>query len=450
MDPLVLRVTARFQEREGAIGDPKTLLQEFEAGIKSVTQPAGKVAEAKANLEAYDQLAASSSREEWYAYRQNLSQADKTKEKEAQQIAYDCLFAVKHGSSRVVDPGHKLFLSLLQTYTLPPALRKKVEIAARAYLKKTAPRTPKSKGKSSAYLEYILYYEKFLTTLHAHLAVAKDALAKGKEHSAEGTGATKMKVGPFTLINTGGFPEKQMNEVADVVQKVSAYAQTSGLGKVCYGEIQITNSIHGKGNVLAFYLIAQDELFIRANVKATTDSVQTVLHELGHRYERQFLKDDRGVASLYRTLEGQERTRKWDKTKSKHPEPGDTLVNKGKTYVVQRTVPQAGFKGYKVELTYEKEGRPQAASIALDAFWEMKGQKARNFDEEPEYIGFVTDYAKAGGASENFAEMFSYYCMGRLPVKQSGPFEALVFGTEKTANERMALRVAARFRLTGP
>jgi hypothetical protein len=66
------------------------------------------------------------------------------------------------------------------------------------------------------------------------------------------------------------------------------------------------------------------------------------------------------------------------------------------------------------------------ARISLEGYLAAKGQN-RNVDEEPDYKGFVTDYAKESPA-ENFAEMFAYYCQGRLPVLQSVAFEELAFG----------------------
>jgi hypothetical protein len=443
VDLLALRVANRFLRESAAIGDPKDFLREFEAAVLKLTQPPSKVEAAKELFQKRLDVELAASREEWTAYIQSQTPAEKQAFKDASDVAYNCLFAVTQGSARIVEPGHKLFLAILQTYALPPALRKKVEIASRTYLKKTQSR-PKVKGRSSG-LEYIAFYEKFLLLINAHLTVAKEAVVKGKAHAEEGAGATKIKAGPFTLVNTGGFSEKQMGDVADVMHKVASLAQSSGLGAVCYGEVQVTNTI-SRANVLAFYLIANDEMFVRANVKATTDTVQTVLHELGHRYEKKFLTNSHGTpATLYRTLEGQEHERTWGpKKKVKMAEPGDTLEAKGKTYVVTRTVPGPGLKGYKVLLTI-KDKPGSSATVPLDTFWEMKGEKARDIDADPEYIGFVSDYAKRGGPTENFAEMFSYYCMGRLPTLQSVPFEALVFGTGKTSHMRTVHRVAARF-----
>jgi hypothetical protein len=86
-----------------------------------------------------------------------------------------------------------------------------------------------------------------------------------------------------------------------------------------------------------------------------------------------------------------------------------------------------GLKGFKVQLSVKD--KPEAtASVPLDTFWQMKGQNVRGFEDNPEYIGYVSDYAKRGGPSENFAEMFAYFCLNKLPKLQVEPFKTLVFG----------------------
>lgn len=430
---LIQVVAGRYRTLLGErVGDPKDLLGPFERAVEGLILPPERLLPAKKFIEGRVEIGSPIVSPEFSA---------------AADMAMKAAAVIKYGQNRVADPGHQLFLAILQTYTLPPALRKKIEMASRIYLKSTKPRF-KEKRSPFHYLEYIQVYEKYIALLQSHIAYAKEAIAKGKEHTEEGAGATKMKVGPFTLVNTGGFSEKQMNEVADVVQKATAFAQSSGFGEACYGEVQVTNTI-SKANVLAFYLLAKDEMFVRANVKASTDVVRTFLHELGHRYEHKFLASKKGgIARLYQMLSGQERNRAWDPKKQKFPEPGETLEAKGRTYVVRRTIPGPGLNGFKVLL--DVQGDPSAsARVPLDAFWQLKGVAARDIDTNPNYIGFVTDYAKKGGPSENFAEMFAFYCMGRLPVLQSVPFEELVFGTSKSAAERQVHRVANRFRASG-
>lgn len=429
MTTLIERVAFRYLQAE-RVGDPKELLPLFERAVSTLADavPESKIHEAKEALESRVQAGTPVDAKELAIY---------------YDTGYSALFAVKHGQRKVAEPGHQLFLSILQVYALPPALRKKVEIASRLYLKEMNPRY-KNKYGAPGILERIQVYEKYRDLLRAHVDIAKEAVAKGKDHAEEGEGSTKLRVGPFTLVNTGGFDSKQMGEVAEVVHKVTAFLQSSGLGEVCYGEVQVTNTI-SKARVLAFYLIASDELFIRANVKASSDVVRTVLHELGHRYEHKFLKGShRDLEVLYQRLSGQETKRKYDTLKSKLPAPGETMVSKGKTYVVRGTQLDTKW-GYKILLNREDD--PKAtATIGIDGWLEMKGESARDVDADPNYLGFVTDYAKRGGPSENFAEMFAYYCVGKLPAGQKPLFEDLISGKSLSRLAPMAARVAARFK----
>lgn len=405
-----------------AIGDAKELFREYEAIVeKHIRKPEAQVKRARELITESAEMVAKSTREEYRAWRETITSQQKHEEDEIKRFAFECYLVVTTRSSVwLSDAGHKLFLSLLQTYTLPPALRKKVEIASRVYLKTVKPRKPKG----NTYIVYLDLYEKYMSMVEDHLAIAKLAIAKGVEHS-EGSPtdaqATKIKVGPWTLINTGGFTPKVMDGVIDVVQKATSLLQSSGFGSICYGDIQVTNTIH-KSNVLAFYLIAQDDLFIRANVKPDVDTVRTVLHELGHRHEKMVLKDQRGVEQLYYLLSGQERTRSTNYKSMPKPAKGDTLVHKGTTFYVETVLPS--LKGMTVVMS--TPGKSGTASVPLDSFWELKGVKARDIDNTPDFIGFVTEYAKKS-PSENYAEMFSFYCMGRLPTLQSAPFEALAF-----------------------
>jgi hypothetical protein len=423
---LAQKIARRFQAE--LVGNPKELVVEFENILKRFEMPKTTLAESKLILED--------------PAMQGQAGARSPDLRTAVSISSGAIGIVKRGHGLISGIGHKLFLSILQTYTLPPALRKKIEIASRVYLKETRPRF-KNKHGNGLYLEYIVAYEKYFGMLSDHLDFAKEAIRIGKEHAEEapeGGAATKFKVGPFTVVNTGGFSDKQMAEVREVVAKAATLLQSSGLSQVCYGEIQVTNTLW-KANVLAFYLVGKDEMFIRANVKANHDTVRTVLHELGHRFEHKFLKGgSRAVNQLYRLLSGQEMSRKNRYDESMVPKPGEKLTSKGKTYLVTKAVPVGG-KEYKIYLQQEDDPKVQA-SISLEG-WLSSFTVSRDVDADPNYIGFVSNYAKTGGPSENFAEMFAFYCMNKLPALQSAPFESIVFGDGKLD---LAASVVERFR----
>lgn len=417
------KVLSRFLTAE-AIADPKVALANFVELIRraeeKVEVPLGTVARALQLTEAG-----------------TLSPAEEAELRNIRDLSYRVAAWLKMLPENAYIHGSGLFLSILQKYTLPAGLRKKVEIASRAFAAKPRPRVPKG-------LLVFAAWEKLKTTLKGHAEIAAQAIAQGKLHGEDGQSSTKVKAGPFTLINTGGFSEEVMKNVGEAVEKAAKAIQQSGLGKVLYGDIHVTNTL-AKSSVLAFYMMAKDEMFVRANVKANYDTVETICHELGHRFEFMFMKG-RGAAlkRLYYKLTDQERKRRTEDTVT--PKIGDIATSKGKTWRVDGFGVSRAKVIVKLERIDLKLGElPEKGSISLEGWSGLAGEggtrAVRDVDTNPNFEGFVTNYAKQD-PSENFAEMFAFYCMGRLPVLQSGMFEEVVF---EGSDLKTASRVAARF-----
>lgn len=417
-DALVLRVAARYMQAK-SFGDPKMLLARFQSVLDKYRLPENDLREARELL------------------RGSVWDPNSQEHKRSKILAYEASKNVANGSSELAEVGQPLFLAILQSYSLQPVLRKKIEAAAKVYAKAYRPRQ-REKSFAGIYAEYIEQYEAYFNAAEQHLEAAKEAIKEGKEHSeapAEDTTevGTKMKVGDFTLVNTGGFPEKTMNEVADLTQKAAALLHSSGFGKVCYGNILVTNSLKAN-KVLAFYMVADDELLIRANFKKDRDTLRIVLHELGHRYQFQFMKGrDAEVKAFYRWMEGEEVDRLKDKRDELLPKKGDTIEVKGVTWEAVSTIPSPSSSGVKYFVNMQTvEQPPIRGKMDLEGWLSYKGIKLRDFND-PTLRGFVTEYAKRGGPEENFAEVFSIYCLGKLRKEYVEPFETLAFGRSKSA-----------------
>lgn len=418
-DVLALRVAARYL-RAKSFGDPKMLLARFQNTLDKYSLPENDLREAKELFK-------------------GITEEDRSNPEhmKARSLAYQASRNVTSGSPELAELGEPLFWSILQSYSLQPLLRKKIEVAAKAYSKAYRPRR-KAKTFAAIYVEYIEQYEAYFNAAQQHADAAREAISKGKEHSevpAEDTAeiATKMKVGDFTLVNTGGFPEKTMNEVADLTQKASALLHSSGFGMVCYGNIMVTNSLKNN-KVLAFYVLAEDELLVRANFKSERDTLRTILHELGHRYQYQFMKGrDAEVKAFYRWMEGEEDDRLKDKRDELLPKKGDTVEIKGVTWEATRTTPTATRSGVKYFVNMQtKDESHMRAKIELEGWLSYKGIKLRDLND-PTLRGFVTEYAKSGGPDENFAEVLSVYCLGKLRSDYKDAFEILAFNRSKSA-----------------
>ena len=287
-----------------------------------------------------------------------------------------------------------LFLSALSTYQMVPKHRKILEDAAKTFGKS---RIVVRKGKERE------SYEALLRTWRLYFDTVKFVVEQGVSHAEEGD--TVWKAGPFELVNTGGFPDKVMQEAKRVAELSAQHLTSRGLSRVCYGKIQVTNTVHKSTRVLAFYMRNTDELFIRANLKGKQGpAVTSLTHELGHRLHRRFLKSkDREIQNIYQTLlRGEDkRLDAMLDDKSWWPDPGEEFVEGQRTYIVENVV-------YPNVLLYRKDDPTRKARTPL------KGWLSLQTREESD---FVSSYAKTS-YSENFAEMIAHYCEGTLPEPQ--------------------------------
>lgn len=291
-----------------------------------------------------------------------------------------------------------LFWDILQTYQLDAKDRKVIERANRTFAKRKVNRVAPEKA--------IAAYGKMLEELRTFFEVAS-RVVHAKKHTDDASG-TILKAGSFQLLNTGGFKDKQMQEASRVVQTAERLLRAKGLGKVCYGDIQVTNTVGRSTRVLAFYVENKDAMFVRANLKGQQGpAVTSVLHELGHRLHHKFLQsNDAKIKDMYRVISGKESKvlmeLLYDKTKI--PAPGATLRDKKDTWVSEgETVYKGSTKYLKIHL----ESKPDKTSfIPLAAWFSYSG-----------LTPFISSYAKTS-PDENFAEMVAAYCEDRLKEDQ--------------------------------
>jgi hypothetical protein len=387
------------------IGDPKQLLANFRAAVRTFARNeeiAHGLLQFLRTIEAnpYDPMLAG----QWSTSRYN----------EVATI-YVSVFSLMriHGAA-----GGNLFLAILQQLALPPAIGAKVQACAR-FWSRNAVRPAKLKWKNVGpygiprHAEYVVAYHKILAELRKQEAIAEEAIRVGTAHAVEGS-ETRLKAGPFTLVNTGNFSAETMKEAAEAVEQAANLLSIVGLERLCYGEVLVSQRLESRPTVLAFYLVRHDEMFVRANVpkRYQHDLVATICHELAHRLEAKFLDAaaKAKIVSVYRTLKAtgslQEPT---------GPSPGDTLPYRGDTLVVTRVDRAAGkvFVTFQDDPSKRRLGElpptPQTLSVPIDK-WPTVRQKKRQGR-------FVTVYASTD-ASENFAEMVAFYAAGKLPPDQ--------------------------------
>lgn len=307
--------------------------------------------------------------------------------------------------------ARELFLALLQQYELPTKTRKVIEAASKFFAKTRTKRTPK--------LEALDAYEKMLALYRGMSAAAHEAISTGRPHGgAEGT--EKVKAGPFALRNTGGFKPVVIDACARVVEEAARLLEAKGLGMVCYGDVLVSNTL-SRQNVLAFYMIQNDELFVRANLRGQESAaVHTVVHELGHRLSHKFLHaSQREIQHMYDVIARAEAkglrevlNEVWSDPEDK-PKIGDNVTGTHGEYTISGY--DVGNRGQIIIRLVSKADPKQTAHTSLENYVRMKGLLPREGGGIPG--GFVSQYASTN-AQENFAEMVSHYCSGTLAPEQ--------------------------------
>jgi hypothetical protein len=417
------RVLARYLEAT-AVGDPVQLTGAFESALALYEE---KAKSAQRIQEVVDRIEKMGPELE-AAYR-NLGKVepnvwsetyDKWREKSGgTSLMYEADSAERgavHGFDHLRHHCLPLFLAVLQQLSLPSNLTKKVQAAARYWSKTrvTARKDTRAWLRNFRSLNGPSLFLTHIGTWREHLALARECLEKGVSHDAVDT---KIKAGPFTLVNTGNFSSDVMERVKGEVEKAAKAMTSAGFGKVCYGEVLVTNTIQSKGTVMAFYMLASDEMFVRANIKPGWDTVETICHELAHRLQNKFLSGkQRDINNLYRQI-GNERV---DPNTLPWPEEGQEVEFKGMKLKVL-DVSRYGNK-IKFGLPPGSEDAPRGITFSAN----IEGWSKQFSGVDVKTHRFVSNYAKKGGPDENFAEMVSFYALGKLPADQIPLLEAII------------------------
>lgn len=280
---------------------------------------------------------------------------------------------------------YPICLAILQSYTLTTAQRRKVEQTAKFWANKNKPKSISAAKVIETYLAQVKVLREQYTSLKQIVSTAS-ALDEG----------AKLKAGSFTLVNTGGFSDKDMANVAALVEKGEALVKAKGFGKLCYGDVHVTRQLSGRG-VLAFYSHTHDELFVRTGIRLNVDTVRIFIHELGHRLQHKFLTSKNAeIKALYKKHKSQAKPQE-----VVPPEIGEEVPYKGETLQV------VDVDHLRKRIVFKIKGDESGDKLTLPlASW--KSPKSI-----PVTTGFVTQYAGTE-PDENFAELFSFYCIDDL------------------------------------
>ena len=210
-NPIPLRVAARHLQRKIADADLPRLLKTFESIIANMAKGESKILQDTEDFGNIVNAGADAKSAFWFVKKAGIE---------------------------------LLFLGILQTYVMAPKERRVIERASKTFAKRQI--RVNTKNAVAVYSKSLKEYRLFFDT-------ARRVIASGKLHTEEGS-TTTLKAGPFTLINTGGFSNEIMETVAKVVAKAASTLASKGLGRLCYGNVQVTNTVGRSARILAFGL----------------------------------------------------------------------------------------------------------------------------------------------------------------------------------------------------
>lgn len=264
---------------------------------------------------------------------------------------------------------------------------------------------------------------------------------------------TAVEAGGFRVVNGGNFDEAQIYMPLRAIERAGRAYREAGLGEVCYGQITLIYPSSGRPERTAYYMGYLDELFVCIDTDDTEDALTvTLCHELGHRYHRRKIgPESSALVQLYEDLAAREaeivandptfpavgsqhlRLEAGDKrlyavvTDSSRAEDSITYVYGGVKArevsgdLVRQVERQYGrlTKKRKEELRWVDIQPVMGTEPITQTFltWRTETLKQKPRSDDASYDTFVTWYAQAAGFGENFAEMMSFYVLGRLPPK---------------------------------
>ena len=281
----------------------------------------------------------------------------------------------------VIVKGYHLAEWVVQTRAIPASKVKALEMAVRLM------RTRRTNNVA-------VWYTKNIARLNLLLEAAS-----WPERSAAGELAT---VGPFKVHNTIGANAKQFAEIQGLFESAArALSTTRDFKKVLYGDVFVVGQIE-RATSAAWYQIKADDVYIRSLAKKGQDDLQSLIHELGHRYWFKFCSREQRQATS--TLYYQ--THSSARSEVRLPNVGDTLPVKVRGESVPPVVTA------KSALYY-----------TLSSGGQVKIQDVRRLLANTAARAVFPSAYSAKDVEEFFAECFSFYTLGKLKPNLAASFE---------------------------
>jgi hypothetical protein len=301
---------------------------------------------------------------------------------------------------QLMNRGYKIAEGILSTRSIPAAKAKGLEMAYRLFANSS--RMPK---------DVYAWWAKN----QRHLDLILEAATKWPEKQ-EGSDEL-FTVGSFRVHNTVGATGAELEGLKKTIaaaEKMARKNPVPGFARVLYGDIHVVARLT-KAHHAAWYYPGDDSLYLRRGSKTGMDEVQSLVHELGHRYWAKFSKPTQRAAwdTHHREVENNDVPREEVHIPTVgEPFPvGKVPGVKGDPIVVKDDGANLYFEGVS-------RGRPTTFSIPrYKAFVLLKEQLKRTRN-------FPTAYSSKN-SEEHFCEALKLLAAGALPKEHEIPFKAI-------------------------
>jgi hypothetical protein len=248
-------------------------------------------------------------------------------------------------------------------------------------------------------------------------------------------GTAEFPHGDFTVIPMKGVSRKDIDSCLAALDKAASFIR-SKFPKVLYGKVYLGTSV-GKGySNVAIYVQDHDTVSVSTRASMTVGDVHAICHELGHRFFHKFWKNKEqrdqfwhlSVDSKYETVDFDKATR---------GKLADEFLTISEKMRMNEKLPVSALLGTWID---ELKRRPEIREVTTlgkkftwekddsvkDKLWEALAiptgpsviqVRTNKVVQEPLA---VSEYAKRTNWTENFAEAFAFYVMGKpLPPEIS-------------------------------
>lgn len=251
--------------------------------------------------------------------------------------------------------------------------------------------------------------------------------------------------GRFKIIPLKGVTDTR--EAVETLDKASALVQRK-FPQVLYGKVYVRKDLRPKGThdprpgsggmVAGAYTNATDVITLSMYATPERNSLMTLIHEFGHRYENKFLKGEKRSRFIKLSLEGEtitftpaDRQKAADEymrlfeqhQKEEYPDPDEYLSERTREYdsLKPRDLKRSTEGRLLSQFRDDKDSSVWQALHDAIALKNVPGDV--EFPANPQDIYgsskgvHASDYGREGGWEENFAECFLHFVIGKALPK---------------------------------